>query len=127
MPYSEVSICSKTCRPYYIINDNGKEKTWTQKAFEIYGNEFALFSTNNFFGNYIFQKQKYPTKSEFLNYLFLYHQTRYIKTLPSCINQFIDEVFNEYENIISTISHSVFAERWQKSINKDVRMKMEKE
>ena len=127
MPYSEVSICCKTCRPYYIINDNGNEKIWTQKAFEIYGKEFGLFSTNNFFGNYIFQKQKYPTKSEFLNYLFLYHHTRNIKTLPLCINQFIDEVFNEYKNIISTISHSVFAERWQKSINKNVRMKMEKE
>ena len=86
-----------------------------------------LFCSNSDFSNYIFQKQKYPTKSEFLNYLFLYHHTRNIKTLPLCINQFIDEVFNEYKNIISTISHSVFAERWQKSINKDVRMKMEKE
>jgi hypothetical protein len=125
IPYIKVSICPKTCRPYYTIIDNGKEKTWIQKANEIYGKQ--LFSTNNFFGNYIFYRKKYPTKSEFLIYLFMYHYSRDIKTLPLCINQFVDIVFDEYEHTINTIDPLLFAELWNRSIHKHLRIQMEKE
>ena len=123
MPTIKVNISPKTCRPYYKIIDNGREKIWLDKATEIYGNE--LFSTNNFFGTYVSENKKYPTKSQFLNYLFIYHFTRNKKTLPICIEQFLNEAFIDYEEIINTIDPLIFSERWLSSVYKDVRMQME--
>ena len=123
MPSIKVNISPKTCRPYYNIIDNGRKKIWLDKAIEIYGNE--LFSTNNFFGTYVSENKKYPTKSEFLNYLFMYHFTRNKKTLPICIEQFLNEAFIDYEEILNTIDPLMFSERWLSSVYKDVRMQME--
>jgi hypothetical protein len=123
IPYCKVNISPKTCRPYYNIIDDGRHKTWLDKAIEVYG--YTLFSTNNFFGNYIFQNKKYPTKEEFLNYLFMYHFTRDKKTLPICIQQFVDEVFTEYEDILKSIEPEEFSKRWNESVYKDVRRIME--
>jgi len=123
IPYCKVNISPKTCRPYYNIIDDGIHKTWLDKAIEVYG--YTLFSTNNFFGNYIFQNKKYPTKEEFLNYLFMYHFTRDKKTLPICILQFVDEVFTEYEDILKSIEPEEFSKRWNESVYKDVRRMLE--
>ena len=123
MPSIKVNISTKTCRPYYNIIDNGCKKSWLDKANEIYGNE--LFSTNNFFGTYVSENKKYPTKSEFLNYLFMYHFTRNKKTLPICIEQFVNEAFIDYEEILETIDPLLFSERWLSSVYKDERIKME--
>ena len=123
LPYHKVNISPKTCRPYYNISDNGFMKTWLDKAIEIYG--YTLFSTNNFFGKYISENKKYPTKSEFLNYIFMYHFTRGKKTLPICVEQFVDEVFNDYQEILQTIDPGIFAKRWDDSVYKDVRKIME--
>ena len=123
IPFHTVNICPKTCRPFYNIIDNGFRKTWLDKAIEVYG--YTLFSTNNFFGKYVLENQKYPTKSEFLNYIFMYHFTRDKITLPICIQQFVDEVFEDYKDILTTISPSDFAKRWEDSTDKDWRQRME--
>ena len=123
IPYYKVDISPKTCRPYYSITDNGEKKTWLDNATKVYGTE--LFSTNNFFGNYIFQNKKYPTKHEFLNYLFMYHFTREKKTLPICIEQFVDEVFLDYKEIVDNINPEEFARRWENSVHISVRESME--
>jgi hypothetical protein len=123
IPSIKVNISPKTCRPYYNIIDNGRKKIWLDKATEIYGNE--LFSTSNFFGTYISENKKYPTKSEFLNYLFMYHFTRNKKTLPICIEKFVNEAFIDYEEILDNIDPLTFSERWLSSVYKDVRMQME--
>ena len=124
IPTHLVPICPQTCRPYYnVVDKYGFKTTWLDQAIEIYGHE--LFSTNNFFGNYVFERQKYPSKSEFLNYIFMYHYIRGKKTLPICVEQFVDEVFNDYENILESVTPKDFAERWNKSLYKDVRARME--
>ena len=123
IPCISVPVCPHTCRPYYTITDKGIEKVWSTKALEIYG--VNLFSTNNFFGSYVFQNKKYPSKSNFLIYLFKYYYTRDKKTLPICIDQFVDEVYDDYENIMIKISPSDFADRWEKSNHINVRRQME--
>ena len=119
VPYFKVDISPKTCRPYYNVIVNGRWQTWLDNAINIYG--YDLFSTNNFFGKYVFENKKYPTKDELLNYIFMYHFTRDKKTLPICVEQFVNEVFIDYEDIIKTIDPTVFAERWEKSVYKDIR------
>lgn len=69
--------------------------------------------------------KKYPTKEEFLNYLFMYHFTRDKKTLPICIQQFVDEVFTEYEDILKSIEPEEFSKRWNESVYKVVRIIIE--
>lgn len=123
LPYYKVDISPKTCRPYYNIIDKGYKKTWLDKAIEVYG--YELFSTNNFFGKYVSENKKYPTKSEFLNYMFMYYFTRNKKTLPICIKQFVDEVFNDYQEILDTIDPNIFAKRWEDSVYKWIRKEME--
>ena len=123
VPYFKVNISPKTCRPYYNIIDNGQKKIWIDKASEIYGD--TLFSTNEFFGTYVLENKKYPTKSEFFNYLFTYYFSRNTKTLPICVEQFVNEVFNEYQEILDTINPEIFVERWKSSVCKDIRKKME--
>jgi len=124
IPYYKVNISPKTCRPYYNIIENGIKKTWLDNAIEIYG--YTIFSTNNFFGNYVFQNKKYPTKEEFFNYIFMYYFTRNKKTLPICIEQFVDEVFTDYEDILKSIEEKEFAKRWNESIYKHIRENMER-
>lgn len=123
VPYFKVNISPKTCRPYYNVIVNGRWETWLDNAINIYG--YDLFSTNNFFGKYVFENKKYPTKDELLNYIFMYHFTRDKKTLPICVEQFVNEVFIDYEDIIKTIDPTVFAERWENSVHKDLRARIE--
>lgn len=123
VPYFKVNISPNTCRPYYNVIVNGRRETWLDNAIKIYG--YDLFSTNNFFGKYVFENNKYPTKDELLNYIFMYHSTRDKKTLPICVEQFVNEVFIDYEDIIKTIDPTVFAERWEKSVHKDLRARIE--
>ena len=57
--------------------------------------------------------------------LFTYYFSRNTKTLPICVEQFVNEVFNEYQEIFDTIDPYIFVERWECSVYKDIRKKME--
>ena len=123
VPYSYVKISEKTCRPFFNIYEKGCQVAWFEKAHKIYGYEFM--SVNNFFGNYVSENNKYPTKNEFLEYLYLYYSKRDKATLPMCIMQFVNEVFDEYKEIMEKIEPEEFANRWNKSVYIDVRTRME--
>lgn len=124
VPSSTIRICPETCRPYYNVADkNGFKSTWLDQAIKVYG--YNLFSTDNFYGRYISEHKQYPSKSKFLNYIFLYYYTRGKMTLPICIEQFVDEVLDDYQDIMINISPIDFAERWTESIHINVRMGME--
>ena len=123
MPYNKVIICEATCRPYYYVD--GGSKKWIEKAKEIYG-EGELIPMNKIFGNYICKNKKYPEKQEFLVYLSKHFERRNKKTLPICINQFLNELYEEYKEIIEKISVEDFITRWKNSSEIKKRIKMEK-
>ena len=122
-PHS-VEICENTCRPYSTVINNGVTQTWHESAVEIYGNQFM--SVNNRFGEYIQNLQKYPSKEEFLLYLYKYYSSRGKSTLPICIQQFIDEIYTDYSKILANIEPDVFFHRWFNSKHESDRKKMEK-
>ena len=125
VPSNTINICPETCRPYYNVADkNGFKSTWLDQAIKIYG--YNLFSTDNFYGRYISEHKKYPSKSKFLNYIFLYYYTRGKITLPICVETFVDEVLDDYQDIMINISPADFAERWTKSIYINARIEMER-
>jgi hypothetical protein len=126
VPSTTIHICPETCRPYYNVADkNGFKSTWLDEAIKIYG--YNLFSTDNFYGRYISEHKKYPSKSKFLNYIFLYYYTRSKITLPICVEKFVDEVLDDYQDIMINVSPNDFAERWTKSMHINVRISMEME
>ena len=122
-PNIHISICINTCRPYSKVIHDGLEIEWLVKAKEIYGKNFM--SITNLFGVFVVTNIKYPTKEEFLIYLSEYYSTRNYKTLPVCISQFIDEIFEDYKDILSYLEPNIFSERWINSKHNNVRLKME--
>jgi hypothetical protein len=123
MPYSRVDICEATCRPYYYVD--GGRKNWKEKATEIYG-DLELLSLNKIFGSYICKKKQYPEKEEFLVYLSEYFERRNKKTLPICIDQFLNELYSEYKEIMEKVSIEDFVTRWKSSSDIGARVSMER-
>ena len=104
-------ICPKTCRPYYFEN-------WQDDHNDKYGHT-EFISVNRMFGDYICKYSSYPTKNDF--FLYVYRQISMKSTpplsLPICIEQFIDEVFEEYKYIMKDITPEEFVKRWNQSVN----------
>jgi hypothetical protein len=125
VPYRKVDICFKTCRPYYRIG-NG---TWKDKAKEIYGN-IQLMSMNKLFGNRVCKIGRYPEKEEFLKYVSEYFSRKEgagkAETLPICVNQFLNELYDEYDEIIRTVRPEDFVSRWKESAEIEKRVQMER-
>jgi hypothetical protein len=122
MPYNKVNICEATCRPYYYV-DGGKK--WIEKAKEVYG-DGNLISMNQIFGSYICKNKKYPSEEEFLIYLSEYFQRRNKKTLPICINQFLNELYEEYKEIMEKVKVEEFIIRWTNSSEIKNRIEIER-
>lgn len=112
MPYTKVDICEATCRPYYYVDG----KNWMEKASEIYGEEqSSLISLNKLFGDFVCKNNGYPTKDAFLVYLSDYFGRRNKNTLPVCMSQFLEEIFDEYKEIMEKVSVEDFIKRLKKS------------
>ena len=113
MPYTKVDICEATCRPYFYYVDG---KNWMEKASEIYGDESSLISLNKLFGDFVCKNNGYTTKNAFLVYLSDYFGRRNKKTLPVCMSQFLEEIFDEYKEIMEKVSVKEFMERLRESL-----------
>jgi hypothetical protein len=110
IPYHKVEISLKSCRPFYKVD---KDKIWVDVATKVYGKKFI--SIDSRFGDYVVKYEKYPTKNEFLVYLYNYYSNRGKTTLPICIRQFVDEVLEDHNYIIENLSVSEYIKRWKYS------------
>jgi hypothetical protein len=120
VPYHKVEISIHTCRPFYNVNE---DKKWIDVATEVYGKNFI--SVDSRFGDYVVKYEKYPTKTEFLVYLYNYYSSRGKTTLPICIRQFVDEVFEDHNYIIENLPVSEYIKRWKNSISIKNRINIE--
>ena len=120
VPYHTVEISIHTCRPFYNVN---KYKKWIDVATEVYGQNFI--SIDSRFGEFVIRYKKYPTKNEFLVYLYNYYSSRGKPTLPICIRQFVDEVFEDHKYIIENLPVFYYIERWEYTISIKNRINME--
>ena len=118
-PYVINDICVKTCRPYYHEN-------WVNDYKVKYGH-INFISINRQFVDYICNYTKYPTKNDFFMYIYkrISMKSSPPLTLPICVDQFIDEVFEEYKNIMKDIKPDEFVKRWNESVNKDKRIEIQ--
>lgn len=120
MEATKVDICARTCRPYSNVMYNGIQVNWRTKAKAVYGENFL--SINRRFGEYIVKHEKYPTREEFLVYVYEFYSSRNNKTLPICISQFIDEIFEDYNQVLNSVSPSQFIYRWNESAPSSARL-----
>ena len=120
VPYHKVEISVHSCRPFYNVDKN---KKWIDVATEVYGQNFI--SIDSRFGEFVIKYGKYPTKTEFLVYLYNYYSSRGKPTLPICIRQFVDEVFEDHNYIIENVRVSEYIERWSYTISIKNRINIE--
>jgi hypothetical protein len=111
---SPVRICTATCRPYYKVTDT---TTWKDASVTMYGDISQQHSTNEHYGRFIQKYRAYPSRDEFLVYLYnrdIFHGRH--KTLPAAILQFVDETIAENAAIIAMIPPVEYVRRWQASV-----------
>lgn len=120
IPYYKVEISLNTCRPFYNID---KDKTWIDVVNEVYGTNYI--SIDSRFGEFVIKNEKYPTKNEFLVYLYNYYSSRGKTTLPICVEQFVDEVLEDHNYIIENLPVSEYVKRWKNSVSIKERIKIE--
>jgi hypothetical protein len=87
-----------------------------------------MISLNKQFGNFVCKYGTYPTKAEFL--IFLYN--RYVvhgskRMLPHAIVEFIDHVFDEFREVMVTVEPAEFTRRFEASAPLVVRQAREAE
>lgn len=128
VPKTTVHISKNTCRPFYNIKGGWVFSTiftWEENAKKIYGEKFM--SLDNMLGSYVSTFCKYPTKDEFLIHVYNYYNRKGTKTLPICINQFIDEIFEDHNHVMSILEPTEFKKRWDSSIEIKERARIEYE
>jgi hypothetical protein len=99
-----------------------EEIVWKDEAVKIYGNFMSL---DNMFGNYISLNSIYPSKNDFLIYISDRYIRKGISTLPICIEQFVDEIFEDHEHILRMLEPGEFKRRWDASVEIKKRIQIE--
>lgn len=128
VPKTTVHISKNTCRPFYNIKGGWALSnicTWEDNAKKIYGEKFM--SLDNMLGSYISTFCKYPTKKEFIIHIFNHYYRKGTKTLPICIKQFIDEIFEDHDHVVSILEPTEFKKRWDSSVEIKKRVRIEYE
>jgi E3 ubiquitin-protein ligase DOA10 len=87
-----------------------------------------MISLNKQFGNFVCKYGAYPTKAEFL--VFLYN--RYVvhgskQMLPHAVVEFIDHVFDEFREVMASVTPVEFVRRFESSASLQVRQARESE
>ena len=118
-PKTTVRISINTCRPFYRLND---EIVWKDEATKVYG---KFMSLDNMFGSYISLNSMYPSKNDFLIYISERYEKKGIPTLPVCIIQFVDEIFEDHQHVMAMLEPGEFKRRWNASVEIKKRIQIE--
>lgn len=118
-------ICPRTLRPYTI--DLVKHKHWKICCEEIYGPLSKQISNYNYYIRYVMDNDKYPTRQEFIEYVAAKQENKEnpLDTLPKRMNEFVNNLFSNYEPIIGNMSTHEFKRITYASMSKEERAKMD--
>jgi hypothetical protein len=121
----DVSICPATCRPFHIVP--AAKTVWYEVSEKVFGSLDDQIRIHKFYIEYVNRFSAYPTREEFL--LWVYHNTvpKHHPTLPRLIQEFVECVFRGYENIMATVPIADFLTRNRHSMRIPQKQKMEAE
>lgn len=112
--FKNVKISMNTCRPFYQVQPG---ITWMDELGKIINPSGPILSFDKYFGNFVDTYHKYPTKDEYI--LFLYRRVclgNYTNsTLPKNIEKFTDQVFNRYQAVMEAYTPDEFNYRFQQN------------
>jgi hypothetical protein len=115
-----VPICKATLRPWSIDRTSGEH--WLDVAVKVYGcNESQLLSCHARYIDYVNRYNTYPTKEQFLKFLYDYHgrtSADGVRTLPAAILHFIDHVVDSYTDVGVGPGGTVSVAEFKKITNK---------
>uniref|UniRef100_A0A6C0BEQ5 Uncharacterized protein n=1 Tax=viral metagenome TaxID=1070528 RepID=A0A6C0BEQ5_9ZZZZ len=114
-------ISSKTCRPLYHVSNI---KTWEESYNEFY-KSYKMLSLNKYFGDYVCDRKKYPTVSNFILYIWKRETGKGETTLPSTIERSCIDVIYDYSDVMNSTTPTKFADRFIASVSRVKRIKME--
>ncbi|ORX82321.1 hypothetical protein BCR32DRAFT_326884 [Anaeromyces robustus] len=121
----KVEISEKTCRPYYYVKEG---VTWLDELRKIVSTYTPILSLDKHFGNYVCSYYQYPTKDEYILYLYrrvcLGSYTP--QTLPKQIRKFADKVFERYQPIMEKYSANEFIKIFEDNTSIPYRIKNER-
>jgi len=127
---SVVPVCPATGRPYSVVARREEaEETWKEAAEAFYGFSVdnKMLSAHESFGNFVTERNFYPSEAEFALYL----RQKWVvsgkkKTLPHLLRQFLSEIMESVAPFVSEIKPSEFAARFEASRPCETRRRMER-
>jgi hypothetical protein len=125
--YTPVAICLRTLRPY--LNDPATERPWEECAVEKHGPLDKQMSNYNNFIKFVARFKKYPTRDEFIVFLYNKYREAGITTMPITIVENVESVFDDYRAVLgadfSKVSPNDFIEITDSSCCRERRENME--
>jgi hypothetical protein len=102
----EVRICRQTCRPHYV--DPTKQIVWHEASRNIFGEVRQQIHIHWYFIDCVTKLKTFPTREEFILFVFNSIVPKHKSTLPFLLEKFVDVVFNGYQSIMNEIDSTVF-------------------
>lgn len=124
-----VEICPSTLRPYTI--DRREKKYWKDVSEKLYGPLENQLSANNYFIRFVEEKERYPSKEEFMLYMAEKERLKEVgarDTLPSVLVEIVENIFSRYEKVLGkpfSLDPKEFKRRTALSRSRDTRMDYE--
>jgi len=124
-PSNRVAICPATCRPYFHVPPTGQE--WPEVAVAVIGGitPDKMLPIHAEYGHYVVKHSAFPTKSEMLLHLWHRVTAQGRPTLPAQIDAFVDDILADYQEVATSLTPATFAIRFQASVKRVDRARME--
>jgi hypothetical protein len=100
----EVPICAATCRPYYV--DPSRHIVWHEASRSIFGEVRHQIHIHWYFIECVTKLKAFPTKDEFLLFVFNDIVPKHKSSLPFRIDRFVDLVFRGHAALMRDLTAS---------------------
>jgi hypothetical protein len=118
-----VPICPATVRPFYFAP--GDHAEWHEISARIFGDVKHQIHIHWYFIEYVGKYKRYPTKEDFLMFVFLDIVPAKKATLPWLVARFVDCVFDGYAPIMREMEAPEFNRRAARSLRLQYRRQIE--
>ena len=125
--HEPIPICPATFRPF--TNDQRDGKFWENRTVEVHGCPIdKQISAYQYYIDFVTDKKKYPTRTEFLKYMSMKQANRLgsVRTLPAHIGKVVGGVLNDYQLVTKDVDVVKFISTTEVSRCREFRVEMEK-
>ena len=120
-----VKICEETMMPYTYDQTTGSHwKTASEKLFGPLNSQIYAYI---YYCNLVKKLNRYPTKNEFIIFIYKRMKSRGIDTLPKNIETIVDAVFISYHDIVFSLKPDVFINKFKNAIDPSNRILLERQ